>query len=37
MVQINVFPKYSSQLNTDDTKKKGAKKKIKTIWQEVFP
>lgn len=37
MVQINVFQNYSSQVNTDDTKKGGVKKKIKDIWQEVVP
>lgn len=37
MVQINVLQNYSSQVNTDDTKKGGVKKKIKDIWQEVVP
>lgn len=37
MIQINVLQNHSSHLNTDDTKKGGVKKKIKTIWQEVFP
>lgn len=41
MVQINAFPNYSSQLNTDDTKKKKKKKelkrKLKPFGRKYFP